>query len=67
MEKEYPFDEKISSTVNEYRAIDGTTDEGAVKDILIDLLHFCEKKDIDLFERLECAKETFEQEIDDEE
>lgn len=66
MSNDFHFQNKIGETVSTYKEIDGTTEEGAVRDILTDLLHYCEKHDIDLDERLESAKEVFQQELDEE-
>ena len=63
----YPFDEKVTPVVKKYQKIDGTTEKSAVRDILTDLLHFCEKNDIDFSDCLKNANEVFDQEIDFEE
>jgi hypothetical protein len=66
MLNDYPFDEKITATVKKYKKADGTDDKSAVRDILTDLLHFCNKHNIDFNERLLGANEVFDQEIDSE-
>lgn len=65
MSNDFHFRNKILGTISTYKEIDGTTDEGAVRGILIDLVHFCEEKDIDINERLESAKEVYQEEVND--
>ncbi len=67
MSKEYPFTEKITPVVNKYKKSDGTDDQSAVRDILTDLLHFCEKNNLDFNKLVEHAMEVFDQEVDSEE
>ena len=66
MTNDFHFRNKILGTIETYKEIDGTTDEGAIRDILTDLIQFCEKKDIDIDERLESAKLVFLEEAIDE-
>lgn len=43
------------------------TIEGAIRDILTDMMHICEEQAIDLDDRLESAREVYDEEINMEE
>jgi len=49
--------------INDHIQEEGTDINGAIRDILTDLLHTAKRHNIDLDERLVSAKEVFEQEI----
>lgn len=44
----------------------GTDDEGAIRDILTELMHLCSERGYDFFERVDAANEVYEEECDEE-
>jgi hypothetical protein len=54
--------ERVQDIVLRYEQIGETNKEGAVRDLLTDIMHYCEANNIDFNDRLESAKEVFREE-----
>lgn len=57
--------ERIAKIVDQYSNEDGSPIDGAVRDILIELHHFCVVNQINFYSRIDMAEEVFQQELDD--
>jgi hypothetical protein len=57
--------ERAAKIVKEYMTKDKTDREEAVRDILIELQHFCRENNVDFHERLNKAEQGVQEELDD--
>ncbi len=54
-----PYESKITPVILNYRDLDGTDASSAVRDILTDLMHFCQDNKINFNDTVESAEEVF--------
>lgn len=56
---------RITGIVHKYESEDGSNPHAAVRDIMIELQHFCRESNIDFYDRYLCALEGYLEEMDE--
>jgi hypothetical protein len=56
--------DKMNVIILDYMNKDGINNSSAVRDLLTDVMHFCENQNIDFFERVQSAIDVFKEEQD---
>lgn len=56
--------DKMNVIILDYMNKDGVNNSSAVRDLLTDVMHFCENQNIDFFEQVQSAIDVFKEEQD---